>query len=322
MRELDLNALAERLECVERENRWWRLATLITLMFLFCLGAASRSTTLEGERLVIRDAKGTIRAALGLEPLARGWPQLPALPGLNLNVGGESRFGLYMYSSDGVEVARLTADDSGQLFLTDQQQRGAAWIYASNAASMLRLSATRKSRTELAVELEGLRNRAALEKWGPDDQRWQSALSAAMSEEKFSAYADIAGYGIQADSDRAKAHAYLSPTHLSVRRQSPALESHMSPFGFITESAGQRTEVMPGLVGLQELRNREHKTRLGLTLSEEGSPSIELYDREGHARAVLGRSAIGRVKTGAIEQRTESSLVLFNRDETVMWSAP
>jgi hypothetical protein len=63
----DVAAVVARLGKVERELRWWRFGALGALVLLVGLGAGARGTTLEAERLVIRDAKGTVRAVLGAE---------------------------------------------------------------------------------------------------------------------------------------------------------------------------------------------------------------------------------------------------------------
>jgi hypothetical protein len=63
----DVAAVVARLGKVERELRRWRFGALGALVLLVGLGAGSRSTTLEAERLVIRDANGIVRAVLGTE---------------------------------------------------------------------------------------------------------------------------------------------------------------------------------------------------------------------------------------------------------------
>jgi hypothetical protein len=50
-------------------------------------------------------------------------------------------------------------------------------------------------------------------------------------------------------------------------------------------------------------------------------PKIEIEDKEGYS-SVLGRSNLVTTATGKKEQTPAASLVLFNKDKKVLWSAP
>jgi len=50
--------------------------------------------------------------------------------------------------------------------------------------------------------------------------------------------------------------------------------------------------------------------------------SVELYDDPNKLRAVLGRVSIEAARTGSVEARSLSSLVLFDKDGKVLWRAP
>jgi len=50
-------------------------------------------------------------------------------------------------------------------------------------------------------------------------------------------------------------------------------------------------------------------------------PSVTVRDQEGYA-GVLGRSELVVTKTGRKEQTPAASLVLFDKDKKVLWSAP
>lgn len=54
--------------------------------------------------------------------------------------------------------------------------------------------------------------------------------------------------------------------------------------------------------------------------SREGS-SLEIA-ASGVTRATLGRTNLETIRTGVVEQRPESSLVLFDKDKKVIWRAP
>jgi hypothetical protein len=56
--------------------------------------------------------------------------------------------------------------------------------------------------------------------------------------------------------------------------------------------------------------------------ASDGSPNLSLWDAAGKARAVLGAISVPALKTTEQRKRAESSLVLFDKDERVIWVAP
>jgi len=54
----------------------------------------------------------------------------------------------------------------------------------------------------------------------------------------------------------------------------------------------------------------------------DGAPAILLFDENGTTRADLGSTSLEITRTGVIEKRPESSLVLFDKASKVIWSAP
>jgi hypothetical protein len=52
------------------------------------------------------------------------------------------------------------------------------------------------------------------------------------------------------------------------------------------------------------------------------NPAVELYDAEGDRRAALGAANLVGPKTSTAMNRSESSLVLFNKKGDVLWAAP
>jgi hypothetical protein len=58
-----------------------------------------------------------------------------------------------------------------------------------------------------------------------------------------------------------------------------------------------------------------------LNLDNDGSPSLSLNDTK-ELRAVLGNAYLKNTKTGSVEHRSPSSLVLFGEDGKVLWSVP
>jgi hypothetical protein len=71
------------------------------------------------------------------------------------------------------------------------------------------------------------------------------------------------------------------------------------------------------------LRDNAGKERLSLSLDNEGEPYVALYDKQENSRAVLGTVDLTKIKrTGIIEKRSVSSLILLQENGEVAWKAP
>jgi len=64
------------------------------------------------------------------------------------------------------------------------------------------------------------------------------------------------------------------------------------------------------------------KSRALLGLSESGDPHLFLLDETGQKRLALGSVEFTHPLTGVTEKRPCSSIVLFDEDGNVLWSAP
>lgn len=80
--------------------------------------------------------------------------------------------------------------------------------------------------------------------------------------------------------------------------------------------------VMPDGSPLLGLHDKEGKAGAELIVRSNRSPSLELSDENGMHRAVLGSTALETTRTGTVEQRPPSSLVLFDKDGKVRWATP
>jgi hypothetical protein len=74
-------------------------------------------------------------------------------------------------------------------------------------------------------------------------------------------------------------------------------------------------DISPGILSISDLSGR---TRVSI----DASPSVQLFDESGKHRATLGSESLVTTRTGSIEKRAPSSLVLFDKEGKVMWSAP
>ncbi|MBI4490237.1 MAG: hypothetical protein HY694_14230 [Deltaproteobacteria bacterium] len=68
--------------------------------------------------------------------------------------------------------------------------------------------------------------------------------------------------------------------------------------------------------------DRNRQIRVALSLLPSGTPSLQLNDKDGKTRAVLGSTTLTGTQTGQVRIQPESSLTLFDKDGKVIWKAP
>jgi hypothetical protein len=71
--------------------------------------------------------------------------------------------------------------------------------------------------------------------------------------------------------------------------------------------------------GLRDPSDQGHQIKMS---AFKDGPSISLGDQEGVRRAVLGHTVLKILQAGSHEHRAPSSLVLFDKDGKVIWTAP
>jgi hypothetical protein len=64
------------------------------------------------------------------------------------------------------------------------------------------------------------------------------------------------------------------------------------------------------------------KSRVALATWPNGAPFLQLSDRSGRDRVLLGYNDLKVTATGDIVERSTPSLILFDQDETILWRAP
>jgi hypothetical protein len=71
------------------------------------------------------------------------------------------------------------------------------------------------------------------------------------------------------------------------------------------------------------LRDQTGNERISLSLDNDGDPYLALYDQAENERAILGTmDSIKLKRTGTIERRSVSSLVLLGKDGQITWKTP
>ena len=70
-----------------------------------------------------------------------------------------------------------------------------------------------------------------------------------------------------------------------------------------------------------EFNDAPEKARATLTVEDRG-PSLEFRDAQEKARLAVGVTQLRTVGTGVLQQFPESSIVLFDQAEQVLWKVP
>ena len=71
------------------------------------------------------------------------------------------------------------------------------------------------------------------------------------------------------------------------------------------------------------LRDQTGNERVSLSLDDDGDPYLALYDQAENERAILGTmDSMNLKRTGTIEKRSVSSLVLLGQDGQITWKTP
>jgi hypothetical protein len=111
----------------------------------------------------------------------------------------------------------------------------------------------------------------------------------------------------------------LAPESVHVRRMPVGHGASLSTHGLMIDTLDGSVllNATPELFGLN-LFSKDGN----LQLSTVGGPALRLNDAEGKLRAVVGASQLETTRTGAVETRPASSLVLFDKNGKVLWSAP
>jgi len=83
------------------------------------------------------------------------------------------------------------------------------------------------------------------------------------------------------------------------------------------EESGTLTLITPGFATMQQTKDKNIVT---ISVLSEG-PSLSLIDKQGF-EAALGVWGTLTPRTGETHQTSAASLILFDRDKKVLWSAP
>jgi hypothetical protein len=133
MSEPTMEALARRIERLERETRWWKRMTGLGLMLLAAVGVLGQvplpgtAKALDAERFNLRDAAGNLRAALGSSADGATSLLLYGPPGVHqagLAVMPDGSASLFLGNPAGRTVTELTLYRDGTPTLVFRDRAG------------------------------------------------------------------------------------------------------------------------------------------------------------------------------------------------------
>jgi hypothetical protein len=316
----DIQALARRLERVERQLRWWKrfggaILTILVAVMLLAATGGNVPDEIRAKRFVLEDAKGKERAKLYI---SNDFRDAAFLTFIDNNGRERIRLGWYPL----VDTSRLSFADE------DGKENVALWT-AMGRISMLNLEHGAAS-ISLNVLPSPSFSQAQID--------WAGLLVSG----------DTGTASLAADPGRGVSLELKVPAkdgklraELAVDDNGQSRQSLYDRDGNMRAALAVLPDGSPGLVlrdkdkkaraalqtpadGSPNLMffDKDGKARAELDLPPNGSPSLSLYDKDGKARAVLGSTGIETIRTGETRSRTESSLVLFDKDGNVIWRTP
>jgi len=340
----DLLALVAALHRQHRRLRWTVVAlTLVTLVALAGAGAAllapynaelglylrrwlgrpetiaAEKTILEAEKFALRTPDGKVRAALAAHDDAT--PSLAlydddgtARAGLELGTDGQAN--LWFAGKDGqVTVSlnprslRLTDAEGGvfvtrsALVLADRKQRNRVTLGVKSDGSPSLTLADKEGRTGALVDVVDEGSRLGLFY----DGLVRAGIGFGPGGSQLNLYGDDGATGLIFHDQDGKQRAALG-----------VLPNNASGLSLFDKGGGPRAalSVVPDGAPRLELFDAGGGRRANLGLSAEGLPALQLEDK-GQPRAVLGAGSEGKRKAS-----TPSSLLLFDKDGSVIFQAP
>jgi len=254
------------------------------------------ASVVEAERLVVRGKGGQVRAELGVQP-------------------DDDRAELSLRAPDGTLRATLSTADA-ENGLRDAATLG---LYDPTGTRFATLRVIGVAHPELLLGHHREKRK--------EDQNGTILLTL-MGEPLLMMDAQKGG-GIvfslsKTDSDLAQPALMLVDQDRTVRTKI-SLDADGEPLLKLSDQEGKASSAIgfgthgePGLT----LSDQDGKPRASIALDTHGEPALTLFDREGKTRAVLGSTELQGVKTGVSEGTAESSFVLFDKEENVIFKAP
>lgn len=304
MAEPTISELEKRLSRLERYNRWlkWMVAlmAIVWIAGLPTFGILTKvgrqpvmKQIIETEQLVIKDPTGKVRLLLGRDETS-GSP--------------ESQYGLFIYGKDGESQSELTSWNLN--------------IYSGDGSadfSPISISATRyKGKvSQYLKELSRLSEKRKKQNLTKQEEEAERVRLGREHEPVARFYVNMAGPYLEV-TKKSDGQAYSGAGGVQVG---------VSPYPSVRlSSAEDKTSF--SLSALKDgagltIRDGQGNKRASLDVDSSAGVGMNLYDKDGKTvRATFGNVTLQTIRTGGIQQRPVSSLVLFDKDGKTYWSTP
>lgn len=266
---------------------------------------SQQQEVIRAQRIELVDANGKARIVLGTESLDLGHGYEGPAPIMH-------GIGIFILNDEANPVAALGVNVDGAPILELHGQHGTVALAAGDSASIpyphgpaLMLENTTVGRALLRVE----------------EQEAQLNLTSLSSSNK---EAEIA---LTTEKDFG-ANLHLTFTdHSSESEKSVDLAANSLPYLIISSRKEFFSKDQADRSGKKELSKEEAirrliaHTHIGLGIESSG-PNLSINDEHGALRTVLGTTQLKDPRTGSVETRSPSSLVLFGENGKVIWQAP
>ena len=186
MSEHQIDHVTQRLDRLERENWYWKRATILLLIFisltlLMGQGPVNWPRVIEAERFVLKDRDGNIRGVWG-QAFISNTPSDRAVFGGN--------YGLHLYDGEKRYLVGLYYQDEG---LADKQIRGTLELRAKNTPTSSTLEVS-----DWGVFFKLHATQLPTEVWHREREEWSKRYNAAKTQEERERLGEIPYHGVQA----------------------------------------------------------------------------------------------------------------------------
>jgi hypothetical protein len=318
MAETTLDALARRVDLLERRLRKWKVAVAIGGIALSALAGMV-----------------TFFAYSGIKPVMGSVGEIAARKFVVVNQAGDPIATLGSLGDGAITSlilmpSRALPSNSKEVekwitgTLQAAAERGGAAFLASKDYSTILLGGRQGPQLpDFGAELTGGRKDARiLLKSEPDSARKAAEISLYTSEfHGLEASASLTSPGGRTvtltASDAYQAGKYDIPGQTTVNLSEPPptekgrISPHQAEFHLKSD----------GSAGL-EFTDENYRTQAALDVDKDGNPYLDLFDNDGKLRAALGATDLEIVRTGASEKTAPSSLTLFDKKGKLIWRTP
>lgn len=294
--------LEARINHLERDNRWlrwilalagiaWIVGVVFIVQFKKPKSGFEAAQVIEVQRLVIKDPAGKVRVIVGRDESAET----------------SEPYGIFIHGKDGDSEARLT--DSNLHIHYDKGSANFSPISVDISQHKLKVS-------KFFSEISRVSDKGRKQNFTKQEEADLIRLTTEF-EPTAKFYLNMVGPYLEL-SKKTDGQAYSGAGRVQVG---------VSPYPSVTlNSSEDKTSF--SLSALKDgagltMRDGQGNKRVSLDVDSSAGVGMNLYDKDGKTlRGTFGNVTLQTIRTGGVQQRPVSSLVLFDKDGKSYWSTP